>query len=217
MILRNEYRFGHAKPLIGNMRRNILLNEAQEKEGMRMAEKEMEIAVSKMLAQKGMVVGHQVALGNFRFDIVAYDKTNRVFKVIECKLGSHQTGLGKTFGQLSVYSGRISSLADEFVDSASKKMEKMRFGRWMEATDCGRRIRVEFYVAVSNKACKDVDCLQRLKQQNQSVGIIRCKEDGTCRNYVRVNGQPNYDLAKAACQVFLLSEHWLANGTQKTN
>jgi transcription elongation factor len=87
----------------------------------------------------------------------------------------------------------------------------------MEATDCGRRIRVEFYVALSTKACKDVDCLRQLKQQNQHVGVIRCKEDGACRHYVRVNGERNYELAKAACRVFTLGDHWLLHGTKEEN
>jgi hypothetical protein len=165
-----------------------------------MAEKDMEAAIAKSLGKRGLVVGRQVPLGNFRFDIVAYDKTNRVFKVIECKTGSHEATLGKTFGQVSVYSDRIASRADEFVDSSSRKMDKVRFGRWMEATDCGRRIRIELYVALSDAACKDLDCLRRLKRQNPNVGIIRYRKDGTCRYYVREGGKPNHELARPTPQ-----------------
>jgi len=182
-----------------------------------MAEKHMEAAIAKSLGKRGMVVGRQVPLGNFRFDIVAYDKPNRVFKVIECKTGSHEATLGKTFGQLSVYSDRIASRVDEFLDSSSRRMEKVHFGRWMEATNCGRWIRIELYVALSDAACKDLDCLRRLKRQNPNVGIIRYKKDGTCRYYVREGGKPNHELARPTPQRIMLSDYWLLKSSKKAS
>ena len=66
----------------------------------------------------------------------------------------------------------------------------------MEATDDYRHIRVAFYVALTNDACKRVALLRAIKKLLPDVGIIRVKSDGYCRFYLRVNGKKDMEIAK---------------------
>ena len=42
-------------------------------------------------------------MGTCILDIVAYEKSSRVVRIIECKLGSHVTTIGHAFGQIHAY------------------------------------------------------------------------------------------------------------------
>jgi hypothetical protein len=174
-----------------------------------MTEKQMEQAVKKWLEKKKYLVGSQIPLiGKFRLDLVAYDKGNGVFRVVECKSTSDERTPEKAFGHVTTYIDAISRHVDEFVDSASRTM-KMRFGRWMEATDCGRRIQVEFFVALRDGACSRMQCIRDQKTRHSDVGIIRCKENSQCKTYMKnEDGTHNLDLSKAQIKTFSLRDHW---------
>jgi len=72
----------------------------------------------------------------------------------------------------------------------------MRLRRWMEATDNYRRIRIAFYIALTDKACKRVDLLRSMKKLLPDVGIIRVKPDGRCRHYLRIGKDKDDKLSK---------------------
>lgn len=151
-------------------------------EGMK-TEKQMSRAVSNAL---GKYACHEVKVGDCIFDVVSYDRKNKLFNVVECKRTSKAAGTGQTFGQLSAYHATIAARGSEFLDSYSKRIPvPMRLGRWMEATNNYRRIRVGFYVALTEKACKRFELIQSLKEFLPQVGIIRVKPDGHCRRYLR--------------------------------
>lgn len=91
----------------------------------------------------------EVAVDGHRFDVVAYNKREKFFKLVECKRGSRATGIGRAFGQLVAYYSVVSARGFDFVNAVSKKIP-INFKRLMEATDRGRRIRVAFYVALTD-------------------------------------------------------------------
>lgn len=138
----------------------------------------------------------EVRVGDCIFDVVAYDKRDRLFRLVECKLGSQATSIGHAFGQLAAYYAILSARGRDFLDVFSKKVP-LRYGRLMEATEENRRIRVAFYVALTDRACKRVDLLRSLKRLLPQVGIIRVKDDGKCRDYLREHGERNHKLAEA--------------------
>lgn len=155
------------------------------------------------------VAGHlvnsarEIKVGGCRFDAVAYDKKARLFKLVECKRVSDDRRIGQTFGQVGAYRGILEGQGFKFVDALSKKLH-MRFGRWMEATQWTARIQMEFYVALPDEACKDVERLKGLKQQHPDVGIIRVRPDGVCRDYIRVHGKKNDELTRARAMTIRL-------------
>jgi len=155
-------------------------------------------AVERHLTSKAkVIVGREVKLGRGRLDLVAYDKNTKVFKIIECKLHSGPTNTAKTFGQALGYFTDLEGLAVEFLDSTSRKLEKMRFGRWWEATDRGREIKVAVYVALTHKACMQPE-FPALRAQFPQIGVIRVKPNGSCRNALRRrDGAPNSKGAEA--------------------
>jgi hypothetical protein len=145
----------------------------------------------------------EVEVGDCRFDVVAYDKKSKLFMLVECKRATDHRRVGQTFGQVGAYRGILERQGFEFVDAFSKKFQ-MRFGRWMEATQWAEQIRVEFYVALTDEACKDVERLRGLKQQHPDVGIIRVKPDGVCRDYIRVQGKKDDKLTRARAMTIRL-------------
>src|SRR6202008_4849375 len=115
-------------------------------------ESDMVEAVEHHLKRKAkVVVGREVKFGRGRLDLVAYDKNEKILKIIEGKLHSRPTSPGRTFGQLVTYLATMRGRIPQFLDAASKKLP-MRYGRWMEATSNGKKIRVTFYVALTEKA-----------------------------------------------------------------
>lgn len=139
----------------------------------------------------------EVTVDGYRFDVVAYDKRERLFKLVECRRGSRSTSIGRAFGQLVAYYAVVSERGRDFVEAVSRKLP-MSFDRLWEATDGGRRIRVAFYVALTEDACKRIELLRSIKTLLPDVGIIRFKRNGRCGNNIWEGGKRNYKLAEAA-------------------
>jgi hypothetical protein len=148
-----------------------------------------------------------VKIGSCILDVTAYDKAARLFKVVECKRVSDARRIGHTFGQTAAYMSVVAENGFGFVDALSKKLH-MRFLRWMEGTNNGTEIKVEFYVALPDDACEQVDLLRSLKRQYPDVGIVRVKPDGKCRDYVKDQGKRDRELTKArAVTIKILTPH----------
>jgi hypothetical protein len=131
------------------------------------------------------------------FDVVAYDKTERLFTLVECKLGTKPTSIGHAFGQIAAYSAILCEHGRAFLKAFTKRVP-LNYERQMEATDEGRRFRVAFYVALSDSACKRVELIRSVKKLLPTVGIIRVKPDGKCRPHLHVNGRKDSKLATAS-------------------
>jgi hypothetical protein len=147
-------------------------------------ESDMAEAVKKHLNKRRVIAGREIKLGRCRFDVVAYDKNARIFKVVECKLHSRPTSVGRTFGQAITYWAVIKGRALDFLDAASRKLPLMRYRRWLEATHGGKKITVAVYVALTDKACRQPEFLE-LRAQYPQIGVIRVKPNGRCRNALR--------------------------------
>jgi hypothetical protein len=146
----------------------------------------------------GKYAAREVRVGECIFDVVAYNKKDMSFRLIECKLSRKAAGIGQAFGQLAAYSATVATRGREFLNAYSKKLvTPMHLGRWMEATDDYRSIKLEFYVALTDRACNRLDLLRPMKKILPDVGIIRVKPDGYCRFYLRVKEQKETTLAQA--------------------
>lgn len=144
-----------------------------------------------------------------RFDVVAYDKDRGVFWIVECKPTSREVEISNAFGQAATYHSKIQRYPDQFVDSASEEKIIMRYRRWAEATDAGRRIRVELYVALKNEACKNLAAIRDFRKRYPEVGVIRYKEEGTCRDYLRdEKKEKDSALSKAETLTIMLNNPW---------
>ena len=181
------YRF--IEPVIRILRRGtkteMLRNETQ------MAE-----AVARHMTNSAREVG----VGGCVFDVVAYDKKLQLFKLVECKLGSQATNIGHAFGQVAAYCAVLSRRGRDFVDAFSTRVP-LRFGRLMEATENAKRIRVAFYVALTDDACKRIELIREVKALLPFVGIIRVKREGKCRNYLKDKGWKDKKLSEARTRV----------------
>jgi hypothetical protein len=146
----------------------------------------------------------EIRVGDCVFDVVAYDKQEKLFRLVECKRGSQATSIGHAFGQIAAYWALLADKGQDFLDAFSRKVS-LRFHRLMEATDGARRFRVAFYVALTDEACQRVDLLRSLKRLLPDVGVIRVKRDGKCRDYVRDRGRKDFKLALAQPTVVKIS------------
>ena len=145
----------------------------------------------------GKFAAREIRVGDCIFDVVAYNKQEKLFRLVECKKTSKASGIGHAFGQVAAYHATIATHGVQFLDAYSKKIPSpMRLTRWMEATDNYRRIRIAFSVALTEKACKRIDLLRSMKKLLPDVGIIRVKPDGRCRHYVRIGKTKDEKLAK---------------------
>jgi hypothetical protein len=175
-----------------------------------MTETEMEQFVKKWLKrnnQKYRVESQVPILGKHRLDLVAYDKRSGVFSIVECKSTSEKSTMKRAFDQLVRYRDVISREPDEFIDRVSRKME-MRFSRWTQATDCGRRIRVEFLVGLRDGACAKTRYVREQKARYPSVGIIRCSNNGKCKLYVKDEaGAKHAKVCESKVETFSLKSH----------
>ena len=158
-------------------------------------ESQMSQAVARAL---GKYAAREVRVGECIFDVVAFNKNNLSFTVVECKLARKTAGIGQAFGQLAAYSATIATQAREFLDAYSKKVPTpIHLGRWMEATDEYSRVKVAFYVALTHKACTQLGLLRSMKKILPDVGIIRVKPDGSCRRYLWDGKKKEIELAQA--------------------
>lgn len=158
-----------------------------------LTEADMSQAVSYKL---GSYAAKEIRINGCIFDVVAYDRKERLFRVVECKRSSKASTIGHAFGQLATYKATIAAQGRIFLDVYSKRIN-MRLGRWMEATNTYRRIRIAFYVALTDKACKRLDLIRSLKESLPEVGIIRVKSNGLCRSYLRVGSQRDEEISRA--------------------
>lgn len=146
-----------------------------------------------------------------KLDLVEYDKHKRIFKIVELKSGCSDATIRDAFTQLAGYREKLEGRADNFLDAFTRK-SPMRFGRMMEASLGGTEIRIEFYVGLTDEACKNVDRLHSWKSKYPDSGIIRVKEDGRLKDYIKeADGKHNYELAKARPVRFLLTRPPAAN------
>jgi hypothetical protein len=160
----------------------------------------------------GKFAAREVRVRDCIFDVVAYNKKDRSFRLVECKRSRKASGIGQAFGQLAAYSATIATHGREFLVAYSKKLAvPMHQGRWMEATDDYRRISVAFYVALTEKACRRVDLLRSMKKILPDVGIIRVKRDGHCRNYLKVGKLKDTRLAQPRIMAIKLLPHQLGD------
>lgn len=150
------------------------------------------------VAQHFTKSAREVKVGDCIFDVVAYDKKEKLFRIIECKLGSHVTTIGHASGQISAYIAVLSDCERErkFINAFTKKVP-LRYERLMEATQENTRLRVAFYVALTDSACQQINLIRSLKRLLPTVGIIRVKSDGKCREYLRCDGKKEARLAEA--------------------
>lgn len=158
-------------------------------------ESEMSQAIA---AHLGKYAAREVKLGSCKFDVVSYDKRNKIFRLVECKRSSRPAGIGRAFGQLAAYAATLATTsADDFLTAYSRKLQKpMDYHRWAEATNGHRSVKVAFYVGLTNEACRQIPLLRSLKTIFPKVGILRVKTDGRCRPYLRNKGEADYETAR---------------------
>ncbi|MDE3178694.1 MAG: hypothetical protein KGM47_03455 [Acidobacteriota bacterium] len=138
-------------------------------------------------------------------DVVEYDRQKMVFKIVELKAGHSDATVCEAFKQVTRYSEKLKGRADIFVDAFTRK-SPMRFARVMEATSGGTEINVEFYVGLTDKACKNINRLHSLKGKYPAIGIIRVKVDGTLKHDIKTpDGKHDQDLARAQVALFVLT------------
>jgi hypothetical protein len=140
-------------------------------------------------------------------DVVAYDKRLQLFKLVECKLGSQSTAIGKTFGQIAAYCAVLSTRGRDFVEAFNEKVH-LPFSQLLEATHNAKRIQVAFYVALTHDVCKQqIELIRAVKGLLPLVGIIRVKPDGKCRESLWHKGKRDSRLAKATPTVIKISQN----------
>lgn len=144
----------------------------------------------------GRYSAREVFVDGSKFDVVSYDKKENLFKLVECKLTSRSAGIGRTFGQLLVYHSTVAAKAFDFVNALSKKMP-LSFHRLWVATRNGKKIKVQFYVALPHDACQRLDLIESLKRHMPHVGIIRVKAGGQCRTHLRRDGKRDTSICLA--------------------
>jgi len=155
-----------------------------------------ELQMSQAVARHVAKSAREIRVGNCIFDVVGYDKRETLFRIVECKMGDHATSIGHAFGQISAYYAVLSALGRAFLNGYTRKVP-LRYERLMEATHDNRQLRVAFYVALTDKACKQVELIRSVKKLLPIVGIIRVKEDGRCRTWLRSDGKKDSKLAEA--------------------
>jgi hypothetical protein len=60
-----------------------------------------------------------------------------------------------------------------------------------------KKVPILFYVALREKACARPDFLRLMKRDLKSVGIIRINDYDQCKDYIRVQGEKDFELCKA--------------------
>ncbi len=145
----------------------------------------------------GKYAAREVKVGDCIFDVVAYNKKEKLFRLVECKRSRKAAGIGHAFGQLAAYTATIATHGRDFIIAYSKKSSvAMHQGRWLEATADYQHIRIAFYVALTDKACKRINLLRAMKNLLPHVGIIRVKPDGYCRFYLRAGKHKHTKVAR---------------------
>lgn len=156
--------------------------------------------------------------GDSRLDLVEYDTASRVFKVTEFKVDHHQSAISHAFRPVERYRRALKANPYAFLDAFTRK-SPMRFRRLMESTCGATKISVEFYVGLTDEACKESDFLRAMKAHYRDTGIIRVKDNGTSKDYLKnPDGTRDYDIARATADSFSLTWPQAAsnvNGTEQ--
>ena len=138
----------------------------------------------------------EITFGGCRFDVVSYNKRERLFTLIECKLGTNPTTIGQAFGQILAYTAVLTEHGWDFVNEVGRKLS-LSFNRLWQATAGAQQIRVAFYVALTKEACRRDALLQSVKGLLPYVGIVRVNPDGKCKMFIRINGKKDVTIAEA--------------------
>lgn len=140
------------------------------------------------------------------FDLVVYDTLSRTFRLVELKAGHTPATIRNAFQQVEKYRRIMKGRELAFLDAFTRR-SPMRFSRLMEATADVTRIIVAFYVGLTDQACHtNLSLLHLLKHKYPDTGIMRVKNDGRLKNYVKgANGKRDYDLTKARSVCFTLT------------
>ena len=86
-------------------------------------ETDMSQAVARTL---GRYAVREVRVGDCGFDVVSYNKKDKTFHVVECKMSKSASGIGQTFGQLAAYSATIAEAASAISSSTIAKNSTFR-------------------------------------------------------------------------------------------
>jgi len=162
-------------------------------------EKDMSKRVLKSLQVRHRVpkLKCDVAVSEFQFeriffDVVGYSKSERVFYIVECKRGSKATTIGHAFGQILAYKSLLGEKGYDFLEEFYNRLiihrvKRIKFHDLEQAKE-GENLRVKFYVALKEEACRRYDLIRLIKNSlGFKVGIIRVKNDGKCRFYIRTD------------------------------
>jgi hypothetical protein len=128
------------------------------------------------------------------FDVVGYDAKRSVFHIVECKRSAKAAEIGHAFGQLLAYQSVLHNAGYEFLSAFFKRAHlKVDLESIIESVVI-KRLSARFYVGLTERACESVELLELMKESLPNVGIIMVRLDGKCRDYIRINRQPNHKL-----------------------
>lgn len=144
----------------------------------------------------------------FFFDVVGYSKSEKVFYVVECKKGSKATTIGHAFGQILAYKSLLGEKGYEFLEEFHDRLIRDRVRQIkfhdLEQAKEGENLRVKFYVALGEEACNRYDLIRLMKNSlGFKVGIIRVRNNGKCRFYIRTDEKAN-DTKICASEIILV-------------
>ena len=134
---------------------------------------------------------------NVEFDVIGYESDSNTFHIVECKKSAKAAGIGHAFGQLLAYKSVLHQTGYQFLEEFLKRA---RFNLALEdivGPVTEGKLRAKFYVGLVEEACKNVELLRLIKESLQNVGIIRVKESGICRDYIRIGGEKDYELCQS--------------------
>jgi len=172
------------------------------------------------LVMKSLQVGHRVPklkcdvavrefqFQRFFFDVVGYSKLEKVFYIVECKKGSKATTIGHAFGQILAYKSLLGEKGYEFLEEFYNRLiidrvRQIKFHDLEEAEE-GKNLRVKFYVALGEEACRRYDLIRLMKDSlGFKVGVIRVRNDGKCRFYIRTD-ERSKDTEICASEIILV-------------
>jgi hypothetical protein len=143
---------------------------------------------------------------NFRgpkFDVVGFSPDKEQFYIVECKRTSRPVGVGQTFGQILAYKAMIFDAGEAFLTAFERALVRSGISRnpfWIPGARFVKagKIPVQFYVALREDACARPDILRLIKHDLRGVGIIRIDQYNRCKDYVRVFGDKDFELCRAA-------------------
>ena len=159
------------------------------------------------LADKKAIIKCNVALREFKFsnckfDVVGYNNREKAFYVVECKFGSDPVSIGHAFGQALAYRCLLEENGFEFKRKFVNELlaKSVKGIRYSDLEDLVNKpvSNFRFYVALRERACMKYKLLKLIKRKLPEVGIIRVKEDGACRLYIRTEGnQKDYEISRS--------------------